>query len=149
MCVHACVCMCVHHEPTCDKLCRLRGAAGTGLVVRYDRQGVVLSTVHGRDEAETQQCGCTVLAICGQGHIFLCPLDRTPVHGDVQRATRIHLDKDHVRSGRTWKEEMKVKVWHCTWSQPACLRSCVRVIWHTVRSSPTRPSESQAVPLMQ
>lgn len=119
-----CVCLGVYGEPTCDELCRLRGATGSGLVVRYNRQRVVLSAVHRRDEAETLHCGRAVLVICGQGHVFLSPLNRTPVYHEIQRTAWTHLDVDHVRPGWAWKEIIRLNV--CELQELNCVCACSR-----------------------
>ena len=42
--------------PTCNVVGGLRGAAGTSFVNGYDRDRVVLATLHGWDETITLKC---------------------------------------------------------------------------------------------
>lgn len=84
--------------PTCDVFYGLRRVAGTGLVIGYDGQRVVLATLYRRDEAVALHCGSAVLVVCGQGDIVLGPLHRPPIHSEIQRPARGHLDVDHIRA---------------------------------------------------
>lgn len=88
-------------KPTCDVLGRLRGAAGTSAVIGYDRDGVVLTTLHRGDEAVSLRGGRTVLAIRGHSDVVFSSLHGQPVHGDLNRPTLGHLDVDDIWAQRT------------------------------------------------
>lgn len=88
--------------PTCYVVNCFWGAAGPRVIISYDRDGVVLSTLCRYDKAVYIFC-CAVLAVRGPSYVGSSALDLQPVYSDAKRATLSHLDVGHIWAWRTWK----------------------------------------------